>query len=66
MAHDRLLGQTSARTGSTGWYFGPQINLTLGEHFSANAGVDIPLQITANGFQNVPDYRIHGGFSWRF
>ena len=66
MAHDRLLGQTSARTGSTGWYFGPQINFTLGEHFSANAGVDIPLQITANGFQNVPDYRIHGGFSWRF
>jgi hypothetical protein len=31
-----------------------------------NAGVDVPLRIANNGSQNVPDYRIHGGLSWRF
>jgi hypothetical protein len=66
MARDRLLGQTSDRTGSSIWYVGPQINLTAGSHFSANVGADFPVHITENGFQAVPDYRIRGGISWRF
>jgi hypothetical protein len=66
LARDRLLDTTSDRTGSTGWYFGPLINLTWGGHFAANAGVDVPLSITANGFQAVPDYRVHAGVSWRY
>ena len=28
--------------------------------------IDLPLRIANNGFQNVPDYRLHGGLSWRF
>lgn len=51
---------------STAWYLGPQLGLTLGERFSAVAGVDIPLHITANGLQNVPNYRLHGSLVWRF
>jgi hypothetical protein len=66
MARDELAGRVSNRTGSTAWYLGPQLGLTVGERFSAVAGVDLPLIITANGLQNVPDYRVHAGLSWRF
>jgi hypothetical protein len=65
-ARDKLFGKKSDHTGMTAWYAGPLLNLTWGAHFSANAGVDIPLHIENNGFQNVPDYRIHGGVTWRF
>ena len=66
LARDELLGRISDRTGSTAWYFGPLLAVTVGEHFSANLGVDVPLRIANNGFQSVPDYALHGGFSWRF
>ena len=66
MGRDRLLGKVSDRTGSTAWYLGPQLNVTWGSHFSANAAVDVPVEIAANGLQSVADYRIHGGVSWRF
>jgi hypothetical protein len=66
MARDELIGQVSNRTGETAWYMGPFLALTLGEHFSANAGVDIPLRIANNGFQSVADYEIRAGLSWRF
>ena len=65
-ARDEILGRPTTQTGMTAWYFGPQLNFTLGGHFSANAAVDIPLRIYNNGLQTVPDYRIRGGFTWRF
>jgi hypothetical protein len=66
MAEDRLLGRRSSLTGMTAWYAGPQVGLTWGQNFSANAGIDVPLRIANNGFQSVPDYRVHGGISLRF
>jgi len=66
MGRDELIGQVSNRTGETAWYIGPFLAFTFGEHFSANAGVDIPLRIANNGFQSVADYEIRGGISWRF
>jgi hypothetical protein len=66
MARDKVLDVRSTETGWTAWYFGPQLTLTWGGHFSANAGVDIPLRIYNRGVQNVPDYRIHAGVTWRF
>jgi hypothetical protein len=66
MARDEVVGRLSNRTGMTAWYLGPQLGLTVGERFSAVAGIDLPLSITANGLQNVPDYRIHVGLAWRF
>jgi hypothetical protein len=65
-ARDVILGQTFNQTGMTSWYLGPLLNFTWGEHFSANAGVDIPLRIYNHGLQTVPDYRVHGGVTWRF
>jgi hypothetical protein len=66
LARSELLGRKSNSTGMTAWYLGPLVAFTLGEHFSANAGFDWPLHITSNGYQNVPNYRVHGGFSFRF
>jgi len=66
MAQDKVLDITSTETGWTAWYFGPLINFTWKDHLTANVGVDIPLRIYNHGFQEVPDYRIHGGVSWRF
>jgi hypothetical protein len=66
MARDQILGTPSDRTGMTAWYLGPLLNFTYGAHLSANVGVDIPLRIDNNGFQSVPDYRLHGGLAWRF
>ncbi|MEK7781877.1 MAG: hypothetical protein AAB370_10305 [Verrucomicrobiota bacterium] len=66
MGRDEILGQRSDRTGMKALYLGPLLNLTVGQQFSANVGVDLPLRIENNGFQNVPDYRLQGGLSWRF
>ena len=66
MARDKSLGLKSTETGVTAWYFGPQLSLTWCEHFSANAGVDLPLRIYNRSLQDVPDYRIHAGLAWRF
>jgi hypothetical protein len=66
MARDRFSGVPSDETGMTAWYMGPLLNFSWGEHFSANIGIDIPLRIQNNGFQSVPDYRLHGGLAWRF
>jgi len=65
-ARDRLIGQVFEQTGTTAWYVGPILNFTFGEHFSANAEFDWPLRIYNHGLQTVLDYRVRGGFSWRF
>lgn len=63
---DEVLGKVNNQTGLTSWYVGPQISLTWGEHFSANAGADLPVRIYNRGIQSVPDFRIHAGVSWKF
>jgi hypothetical protein len=66
MDEDEIIDQENDHTGFTSWYAGPQLNLTIGERFSFNAAVDIPIDIDNNGLQTVPDYRLHGGVTWRF
>ena len=66
LARDRVLDRISNRTGWTAWYAGPQVALTMGEHFSMNAGVDVPLSIANHEKQVVPDYVVHAGLTWRF
>jgi hypothetical protein len=66
MQPDILLGRENRNTGMEAVYLGPQAGLSIGEHFSANVGVDVPLEIENQGQQNVPDWRLHGGLSWRF
>jgi len=66
MQPDIVLGRENQNTGMTAIYLGPQVNLTLGQSFSANLGVDLPVEIDNQGLQNVPSWRLHGGISWRF
>ena len=66
MARDRILGERSNQTGMTAWYLGPLVSFTWGERLNVNAGIDLPLSIENNGYQSVPDFRLYGGFSWRF
>ncbi len=66
MGSDRVLGRRNRNTGMSAFYLGPQINLSLGSRFSANAGVDVPLEIRNDGLQNVPDYRLHVGLNLGF
>lgn len=66
MARAEIDGKLSNNTGMTAWYFGPLLNATFGSHIAGNLGIDVPLKISSRGLQNVPDYRIHGGLSWKF
>ena len=66
MFSDRVLGRENQNTGMSAVYLGPQVNLAAGRRFSANAGIDLPIQIRNNGLQNVPDYRLHVGINFSF
>jgi hypothetical protein len=64
--HSEYSGAISSQTGMREIYAGPQFTVTAGGHFSAQAGVDLPIDIRNSGFQVVPDYRVHGSFTWSF
>jgi hypothetical protein len=66
MGRDELIGKVSDRTGSTEWFVGPYVYFSFGTHFTANAGVDLPLYVTNHGFQSLPEYQVRGGVTWRF
>lgn len=64
---DILIGQRNINTGMAAWYGGPQINLTIGGHFSFNIAGEVPItDIYNRGMQTVVDYRVHGGLTWSF
>ncbi len=66
MGKDSINGVNLGNTGMTATYLAPQLNFTIGEHFSAHGAVDLPTHIQNNGLMTVPDYRIRGGLTWRF
>ena len=63
---DRLLGQKNRNSGGSALYLGPQLALSLGDRVSANVGLELPVKLENQGLQNLPDYRVHAGISWRF
>ena len=63
---DVLIGQRNIHTGMAAWYAGPQLNVTIGDHFSFNMAGEIPFQYFNRGLQTVVDYRVHGGLTWSF
>jgi hypothetical protein len=64
MEPDSLSGDRRRNTGMTAIHLGPQIYLGIGEQFTLNAGLDIPIEIDNRDLQNVPDYRFHGGVTF--
>ena len=63
---DVLIGQRNIHTGMAAWYAGPQINITIGAHFSFNVAGELPIHYFNRGLQTVVDYRVHGGLTWSF
>lgn len=64
--NDMLAGVTAGDTGITAVYIGPDIRFTWGTSLGANLAVDLPVMQHNSGLQIVPDYRLRGGFTWRF
>lgn len=63
---DTFQGASAEDTAVTSVYLGPQINVTVGERFSADVGVDLPVSICNSALQLVPDFRVRAGLTWRF
>ena len=63
---DTFMGMTADDTGITAVYVGPQIRFTCKDKFSAEIGIDLPVNIANTSLQSVPDYRIRGALSFRF
>ena len=63
---DTFQSAPAADTGITSVFVGPQINVTVGENFSADVGVDLPVSIRNTALQIVPDFRVRAGLTWRF
>ena len=63
---DKFQGETAEDTGITTVFVGPQINVTLANHLSAQVGLDLPVLIENTALQTVVDYRIRAALGWRF
>ncbi len=63
---DTLAGEDAKDTGITAVYMGPSLALTWGTSLAADLGADFPILQHNTSVQLVPDYRLHGGISWRF
>lgn len=63
---DNFRGEKESDTGMTAIYLGPQLMVTLGEKFSAQIGIDLPVLLNNTDVQAVPDYRVHAAVTWHF
>jgi hypothetical protein len=63
---DTLGGVSQDDTARTGVYAGPQLDFTWGTSLGAELGVDLSVVQNNSALQIVPDYRLRGGFTWRF
>jgi hypothetical protein len=53
-------------TGITSLYLGPAFGFGWGTHLGVEVSADLPVLQNNTQLQIVPDYRLRGGFSWRF
>ena len=63
---DTLQGASVDDTSITSLYIGPAATFTWATSLSANIRADLPVIQNNTGLQIIPDYRIFGGFTWRF
>ena len=63
---DTLAGVPADDTAITSLYAGPGLLLTWGTSLGAELAGDIPVVQNNSALQIVPDYRVRGGFTWRF
>lgn len=63
---DTINGGKEDDTGLTSLYMGPAFGFTWGTRLAVDIAADLPLLQNNTGLQIVPDYRLRGGFLWRF
>jgi hypothetical protein len=63
---DTLAGVPADDTAITALYAGPGLLFTWGTSLGAELAGDIPVVQNNSALQIVPDYRVRGGFTWRF
>jgi len=63
---DEQNGTKADDTGMTALYLGPGASFTWGTSLGAELGVDVPVYQHNTSLQLVPDWRVRGGFTWRF
>jgi hypothetical protein len=63
---DTLDGATLDDTGITSLFAGPAFGFTWRSSLGADLRAEIPVLLDNTALQIVPDYRLRGGFTWRF
>jgi hypothetical protein len=63
---DTAGGEKENDSAITSLYMGPAFGFTWGTRLAFDIAADLPLLQNNSGLQVVPDYRLRGGFSWRF
>jgi len=63
---DSLAGERQVDTGISTRYVGVRASGTIGQRFSAEAGLEIPVRIRTSELMVVPDYRVRVAAAWRF
>ncbi len=63
---DKVEGQSVGDTGITTLNLGPVIGFAWGLHLATELGAELPVLQNNTQLQIVPDYRLRGGFTWRF
>ncbi len=64
--NDSLDGEAVTDSSVTALYLGPMFGFGWGVHLGAELGAEFPVLQHNTGLQIMPDYRLRGGFSWRF
>jgi hypothetical protein len=64
--NDTLNGVKGDDTAITALYLGPDVRFTWGTSLGGSLAVDLPVLQNNSAFQIVPNYRVRGGFTWRF
>ncbi|HEX7407536.1 MAG TPA: hypothetical protein VF515_07790, partial [Candidatus Binatia bacterium] len=63
---DDLAGTRQNDTALTALFVGPSVLFTWGMTAGAELAVDVPFEQNNSALQLVRDYRLRGGFTWRF
>jgi hypothetical protein len=63
---DTLAGETLDDTGITSLFAGPALGFTWRSSLGADVRGEIPVVLNNTALQIVPNYRVRGGFTWRF
>jgi hypothetical protein len=63
---DEQNGQSLDDTAITAVYLGPGVGFTWRSSLAVEIATDFPVLQDNSGVQLVPDYRIRGGFNWKF